>query len=283
MALVYFLVGVSWIIVSDFLVLGLVTDSQAITYIQTAKGWVFVAGSTIIIYWLTAVGTNRLRETNDRLDRALRQTSILHRLLRHNLRNNCNIIRGNAEVLEETASPAEAERLSIIKEQTDEVAALSEKTQFLRDAVMSGEARDHDSPLGEVVTAAVDLAETRHPDASIEVSVSPDLDHATTGRLKRAIIELIENAVEHDPNPTPSVRVGARSTPEGTAEVTVQDQGPGMPQMERDVLERGHETPMFHSQGLGLWIARTIVDSAGGDVRIVDNKPTGTVVTIRLP
>lgn len=283
MALVYFLVGVSWIIVSDFLVLGLVTDSQAITYIQTAKGWVFVAGSTIIIYWLTAVGTNRLRETNDRLDRALRQTSILHRLLRHNLRNNCNIIRGNAEVLEETASPAEAERLSIIKEQTDEVAALSEKTQFLRDAVMSGRTQERDSSLTEVVTAAVDLAETRYPNASIETVVEPDLDDATTSRLKRAILELIENAVEHDTSPSPEVRVGARSTPDGTAEVTVQDWGPGMPQMERDVLERGHETPMFHSQGLGLWIARTIVDSAGGDVRIVDNKPTGTVVTIRLP
>jgi signal transduction histidine kinase len=62
----------------------------------------------------------------------------------------------------------------------------------------------------------------------------------------------------------------------------VSDDGPGMPEMEAEVLETGEETSLRHGQGLGLWMARTIVRQAGGDVS-VDTGPDGTEVCVRLP
>ena len=60
------------------------------------------------------------------------------------------------------------------------------------------------------------------------------------------------------------------------------DDGPGLPEMEADVLATGEETPLNHGQGLGLWMVRMIVTQAGGDVS-VDSAADGTTVCLRLP
>ena len=98
-----------------------------------------------------------------------------------------------------------------------------------------------------------------------------------------AIQELVENAIVHaDGDPSVSVSVTDRPE-EDVVEVTVADQGPGLPEMERSVLLRGAETPLEHMEGLGLWFANWAVTASGGSVAVTDNEPRGTVVTITLP
>lgn len=99
--------------------------------------------------------------------------------------------------------------------------------------------------------------------------------------LEQAFRELFENAAEHSEG-APSITVSARQIG-ATETVDVADDGPGLPEMEREVLQRGMEKPLHHSQGLGLWIVRVIVDESGGDLAIVDNEPEGTVVRLELP
>jgi signal transduction histidine kinase len=52
--------------------------------------------------------------------------------------------------------------------------------------------------------------------------------------------------------------------------------------MEVDVLETGEETPLSHGGGLGLWMVRTIVTQAGGEMS-VESTADGTAVCLRLP
>ncbi|MFC7188374.1 ATP-binding protein, partial [Halorubrum yunnanense] len=61
----------------------------------------------------------------------------------------------------------------------------------------------------------------------------------------------------------------------------VRDDGPGMPEMEADILETGEETPLNHGGGLGLWMVRMIVTQAGGDVSVATTD--GTEVKLRVP
>ena len=68
----------------------------------------------------------------------------------------------------------------------------------------------------------------------------------------------------------------------GFALVEVHDDGPGIPEHERAVFDATAETPLSHSDGLGLWLVNWLVDDEGGDVT-VETDVDGTTVTIRLP
>ncbi|MFP4590427.1 MAG: sensor histidine kinase [Halobacteriales archaeon] len=282
-ALAYFLFGITWILSTDTIVLALFDDNQTVTFIQTAKGWVFVFGSTVFIFGLTWYGTNTLQRTNERLDLALRQMGILHRIIRHNLRNNCNVIHGNVELLLNADERDIDDRLRIIRSQAERLIELSEKTHYLRDLMLEGSEEPQRLDLVVELRSVVERMRRQYPEATIEADLPATIRYESDPRLRRVFHELLDNAMAHHDRDEPSVRVGARVVTDAAVEITIQDDGPGMPDMERDVLQQGHETPMFHSQGLGLWIARSIVLAVGGEIRIVDNEPRGTVVNLRLP
>jgi len=71
--------------------------------------------------------------------------------------------------------------------------------------------------------------------------------------------------------------------PDGWVTVSVADNGPGVPDGQYAVLERGEETTLAHANGLGLWIVYWIVRRAGGELSVSDGDDTGTTVTMRLP
>lgn len=282
-ALAYAVFGVVWIFTTDQLTLIFVEESTLRSQIQTAKGWVYVAISTLVIYGLVRYSQRDLVDTNERLDRALNQTSILHRILRHNLRNSCTVIKGNANLLAEHHSECPNEPLETIKCQNDRLLELSRKSRTLRDIVLG--TADHTTPLDLVDRIETQVQKLRgdYPEVDIEVDLPESIQIEMDSRIEDVIYELLANGVEHNDDPQPSIRVRARSAVDGSVTVEIADDGPGMPEMEREVLEAGYEQPMFHSQGLGLWIAKTLLSSMGGDVHIVDNEPRGTVVGLSIP
>lgn len=112
------------------------------------------------------------------------------------------------------------------------------------------------------------------PDAPLVVPASKD-------RLRQAFVNLIQNAIEA-PGSGGSVRVSARA--EGRrAVVDVEDQGEGIPAGDLEhVFELGHTTkPAGH--GIGLAVARAVVWSFGGDLRIASERGVGTLARVRLP
>ena len=86
--------------------------------------------------------------------------------------------------------------------------------------------------------------------------------------LQRLILNLVENAFRHTP-PGTEVRASTRLRPDGSAELVVEDDGPGIPDslrprlFERFVRGAGDRGGSF---GLGLSIVRAVADSHGGQV-----------------
>ena len=66
----------------------------------------------------------------------------------------------------------------------------------------------------------------------------------------------------------------------GRVDVTVSDNGPGIPETERAVFRAGSETDLRHGSGLGLWLAYWAVTSVGGDLSFADRDPRGSRVTL---
>jgi two-component system OmpR family sensor kinase len=94
---------------------------------------------------------------------------------------------------------------------------------------------------------------------------------------------LVTNALTHTP-PGTQVTLKARRR-KGRAELSVEDDGPGIPASQREaVFGRFYrvEGGMASGSGLGLAIAREIARVMGGDVRL-DSDAKPTVFTLDLP
>jgi two-component system sensor histidine kinase ChvG len=106
-------------------------------------------------------------------------------------------------------------------------------------------------------------------------------------RLVRAVENLVDNAVSFSP-PGAGVTVSATRSANSIA-IVVDDRGPGVPPERREAIfrrfhsERSEDDFARHS-GLGLAIAKTIVEAMGGSIA-VENAPSGSGArfAIRLP
>lgn len=208
----------------------------------------------------------------------LRRLEVLNRVLRHDLRTDAAIISGHAELL---ADSPEAETI---------------RERALAMAERGSTARRVEESLGDSQRKTLDLAAlVRKRTADLEgATVNTDLRETTvygSTALSMAIEELLENAVEHNDSTDPTVWVsvrsvacsGSESSEDRFSTLEIADNGPGLPEMERAVFESGSETPLQHSSGLGLWLARWVVTDLGGEITVADRTPDGTVVTLRLP
>jgi len=211
---------------------------------------------------------------------------VLNRVLRHDLRNHVNIIQGNAELLlgEIDGDEARTEAQAIIETSRDLV-ALSNKARLIEASHGRGR-RSHTVDLVDCVERA--LRNVREDEADVAVLTDlPESEPVNADVMISAALEnLIENAVEHNDDGTPSVWVSLdRTMVDGReyAELSVGDDGPGIPEKERQILREGIETPLEHTSGLGLWLVNWIVTRSKGDLRFEEKEPRGSVVTIRLP
>ncbi|CAN5273383.1 stimulus-sensing domain-containing protein [soil metagenome] len=147
--------------------------------------------------------------------------------------------------------------------------------------------------LGELIEKLLAAQNIRSPGRTRIAFARPGRDTAVVlgehDRLERAIRNLVDNAVSFSP-PNGVVRVGATRAGEDVI-VTVEDDGPGIPASARDLaFERFHtdrpETEAFGSHsGLGLAIAKTIVEGHNGTIAIEDRDSgaSGARFVIRMP
>jgi signal transduction histidine kinase len=111
---------------------------------------------------------------------------------------------------------------------------------------------------------------------------------ADAERLHQVVANLVENAVRHSP-PNGRVSVRAIAAPDGGARLEVADEGPGIPETEvARVFERFYRADSARSSsdggaGLGLAIARWIVELHGGDIRVARNDPHGCRMIASIP
>lgn len=218
-------------------------------------------------------------DITDRLEQE-RRLRVLHRVLRHNLRNEMTGIIGYAELLaDEAERAAHREYAERIHRQADDVAKLGEQVQRIEQALDRDRRRFPVDPSTVVADAAATFRE-RYPAATVRVSDDGDRVVAD-GLLALAVENLVENAIEHHDG-TPTVDVELRTVDERWVDLTVRDDGPGIPERERAIVSGEREiTQLDHSRGLGLWVARWIVEGVGGRLRFGDCED-GAAITLRL-
>ena len=105
---------------------------------------------------------------------------------------------------------------------------------------------------------------------------------ACEGELREALFNLISNAVEATP-PHRSVVIHTEVTADGDQVWSIHDSGMGMRREVLDQIGVPHRTFRRGGSGLGVALARAIVNRHGGSLRFDSTRGRGTTVTIHLP
>ena len=103
--------------------------------------------------------------------------------------------------------------------------------------------------------------------------------------MERVLANLLENAVKYTPPGTP-IEIAARVA-DGRLEVSVSDEGPGIPAGQEEAIfekfVRGVAESATPGVGLGLAISRAIVEAHGGTIRARKGRARGACFTFTLP
>ena len=226
------------------------------------------------------VGTvAELRDEQQRTAELNRRNLVLNRVLRHNIRNETNIILGYADNLAGELEGEPASDARLIRGKARNVARLGKKARQIEQTLATE--RDRFRVNVEPLAAeAVETIRQDHPEVTVTTSIPEEAWVEADEMLSVVIENLLENAAEHS-----SEHVEIELTVEtagDTVRIVVSDTGPGIPPQEMMALE-SDETDLDHGSGLGLRLVQWLVDHYDGSITFAERTPRGTVVTIELP
>lgn len=216
-----------------------------------------------------------LRDITERRQRE-QILDVLNRVLRHNLRNELSVIEGRTTLVRErVADESLADHLDISQRSVDSLVDLGNQAQSISQAL----AQDQTRSVVDVTACARDVGTAVRETlgyGTVEVA-GEDIDVRTNRHLLRlALRNAVENALEHSTAETPRVSITVRETEDGVR-VRIDDNGPGIPQSETAVIQKGEETPVEHTSSIGLWIIHWAATSCGGTVEFGDADRGGRV------
>ncbi|MFC7203288.1 sensor histidine kinase [Haloferax namakaokahaiae] len=262
---------------------------------QRLLGGVFLRSTYSVLGWATGgiviglivgiydvarrISMREMVEALARAERLSEQLRVYNRVLRHDVRTAANITAGYADlVLESPASQAKS--VEVINQQMDRIVRLTDQSRKIANLHRHSGDSDESFDFTDEIERRVAEIETEFPAVEVYLSLPTPPVAVTTPSLTIAFGELLRNAVEHNTNSTPEIEV-LLTRDEDELTLRVEDNGPGTPQAEIDVLDAGYETQLEHSDGTGLWLVKWIVDELDGDLTF-ENDARSTV-TIAVP
>ena len=141
-------------------------------------------------------------------------------------------------------------------------------------------------PIEEIVGSALVHFGSRLDTRRVDVRIAGEIAmaHVDPVLVEQALVNLIENAVQHTPAGTPIEIVATQD--DAWLEVEVLDRGPGLPAgSEARVFDKFFRGPGARAggSGLGLAICRGVIVAHGGTIEASNRAGGGTVVRLRLP
>ncbi len=237
--------------------------------------WAFSERETLIA---------ELEKKNSELERFVYTVS-------HDLKSPLVTIVGFLGYLEEDARTGDSDNLHRDIERIQNAAQrmqdlLQDLLELSRIGRVMGEPQE--IPFGELVSEAVELTEGRLHEHGIRLVVQPDLPvvHGDHKRLLELMQNLLDNAAKYSTNqPEPVIEIGCRGTESRFAVFFVRDNGIGIaPEFHDRIFGLFDKLePASEGTGVGLAIARRIVEVHGGKIWVESEAGKGSTFCFSLP
>jgi two-component system sensor histidine kinase MprB len=201
----------------------------------------------------------------------------------HELRTPVATIRTNLEVLARNPDMPPEERAPLLRDLIGESAELGALVEGLLESARESDDKEIVDvvALDEVVVSELERWSRRHPGAAIVQQIQPTLILGRESRLRRALGNLLDNALKWSPpGPTVEVRLDG-----GT--LSIRDHGPGFGTDDLpyvfDRFYRAATARAVPGSGLGLAIVRKVAEEHGGAASAENASDGGAIVSVAFP
>jgi|GEM_PF-3179691 signal transduction histidine kinase len=220
---------------------------------------------------LLAENINRMLERLSRTTKKLAETTntlkLMNKILRHDILNNLSIISASLDLIE----TGEKEFLDSSRIATERSVELINEMRQLENSLSEGELKQ------------VDVRETVEKVAKgIDVDVKIEGEGKVLGdeALASVIDNIMKNAVRHGGCSKIDVKIEDMGD---TCLISIADDGKGIPdEIKGKVFEESFTYGNTGGTGLGLFIAKKVIERYGGRIWVENNKPKGTIFKIEL-
>ncbi|MFB6198002.1 MAG: PAS domain S-box protein, partial [Halobacteriaceae archaeon] len=235
---------------------------------------------------LRAVGIHQdideKKEREQKLEDQRNKLDILNQILRHDIRNDLQLMTAYADLLEDDLDE-NLEHVETIQENAKHAIELTTTARDMAEVWLSESDDQSQIPLRSTLEKVLDEARAVHTDSEIQVDGEiPDVQVLADDMLPSIFDNLLKNTIQHNDKNTPAVNVCVEEGAEAV-QVRVADNGPGVPDTRKESIfgegERGMDS---RGSGLGLYLVKTLIDKYGGSVWVEDNDPEGAVFAVEL-
>jgi signal transduction histidine kinase len=213
----------------------------------------------------------------------------------HELRTPLSLILGHAEAVHDGVLPPSSENFEIIREEAERLEHLVNDLRILSladagELSINPQRVEPDRLLREV--AAIYQYQTQRKNITLDLDIAASLSEVEVdpGRMTQVLTNILDNALRHTPEGGRIV-LSARDLND-QVELAIQDSGPGLEAQDIDrIFDRFYRTDASRQRdgdflggsGLGLAMARSIIQAHGGQLSAESEMGKGLKVIVRLP
>jgi PAS domain S-box-containing protein len=208
------------------------------------------------------------------LQRQRDSLELLNEMVRHDIRNDLQVILLYAGLLADETTDTAHEHAERIVSNAETAISLTETARDLAEAMLQSERDAEPVALRTVLEQQLTAVRSAH-EAALVTTAGPLPSVTVMGddMLASVFRNLLTNAVQHNDKAVPEVRVGVTES-ETTVTVCVADNGPGVPESQQTaIFGRGEKGLESEGSGIGLYLVDTLVTDYGGDVWVRDREP----------
>jgi signal transduction histidine kinase len=258
-------------------------DDQDVTCLEALAGHLALVADRVQI-------ASRLDESRRMLHQATRLSTVgtLAVELAHEIRNPLVAVQTFLQILPERLDDPEVtgELRRVALTELQRVARLlNELLGMARASLITFAATDLEAVVEQVVRLL--QVSAREKEVGIERTGDPlPPGTADASRLKQAIVNLLLNAIQASPagkTVTVTTRTSLDAAGHTVVEVAINDEGPGIPEEDRETIFHPFFTTKENGTGLGLPVTRQIVVDHGGSITVEGAVGRGATFVIRLP
>lgn len=280
----YLAFGLTALYVSDVLIVRYLSE-PLLSQVQTVKGGVEVLLTGAFIYLLTARREHQLTDRRQFIEQQRQELQVLHRVFRHNLRNDLNIIQGYVSMLcEGDKSQQEETAYETVMQTLERVERYTTNAERINRITTHGETKTR-FDLSDVIP---DVCATFEVPGEVEIQYDIPRNGPVVeanARFLDCIEELLLNAVQYTNARPVQIHISVNRTGEHSnmVELRIEDNGPGIPEIEKRALRAGEEGDIMHLSGMGLWYVSWTMQHSGGSLDLEENDAGGTTAVLRVP
>ncbi|MFC7128264.1 PAS domain-containing sensor histidine kinase [Haloferax chudinovii] len=259
--------------------------------VEISSSLVTYRGRTVVLSVARDITTRKryeseLREQNRLLETQRDELAVLNQVVRHDVRNDLQLVTAYAELLGERVTDDEArEYVDIVRKRANHAVELTKTARDVAEMMRSRGVENEPVSLRPVLEAELASLREMAPNASVTVDAEvPAVAVLADDMLGSVFRNLLTNAAQHTDGDEPTIEVSVSGTEGGDRVVVrIADDGRGVPDERKEAIFAKDEKGLgSRGTGLGLYLVRSLVETYGGDVWVEDNNPCGSVFSVEL-